>query len=290
MSKKLFVLVTGATGKQGGAVARRLLERGHKVRALTRKVDSASAKAVALAGAELVVGKLEDRASLDAAIKGVDAVFAMSTPFEAGMEAETRQGVTLADAAKTAAVHLVYTSVGSADKKTGIPHFDSKYEVEAHISKIGVPATIVAPVYFMENGINFGRDQLKQGVYATPLAPGRKLAQIAVSDIASFAVLTLENRERFIGKRYDIAGDDVSGNEAVDILSRVTQRKFSYFQVPMDMIRQRMGEDGAKMYEWFERVGYHVDVAALRREFPEVGWHSFEAWAKAQDWKAIFAG
>ena len=182
---------------------------------------------------------------------------------------------------------LVYTSVSDADKKTGIPHFDSKYEVEKHIGSIGARATVVAPVYFMENAF-FTREQLQKGV-STPLRSlrTRKLAQVAVADIAAFAVLALENPDRFAGKRHDIAGDDLSGNDAVEILSRVTGKKFSYFQVPMDMIRQRMGADGAKMYEWFERVGYSVDLAdALKRDFPEVGWHSFEGWAKAQDWSA----
>ena len=290
MSKPLTVLVTGATGKQGGGVARRLLERGHQVRAFTRKADSPAAKALAGLGAQLATGSLDDRAALDRAAAGVDAVFAMSTPFEAGMEAETRQGVTVADAAKAAGAYLVYTSVGSADKKTGIPHFDSKYEVEKHIAKIGAKASIVAPVYFMENATAFSRDQLREGVYATPLTAGRKLAQVAVADIAAYAVLALENPERFAGKRVDIAGDDVSGDEAVEILSRVTGKKFRYFQVPMDMIRQRMGEDGAKMYEWFERVGYSFDLAGLARDYPEIEWHSFEAWAREQDWKAIFGG
>jgi len=290
MSKPLTVLVTGATGKQGGGVARRLLERGHQVRAFTRKADSPAAKALAGLGAQLATGSLDDRAALDRAAAGVDAVFAMSTPFEAGMEAETRQGVTVADAAKAAGAYLVYTSVGSADKKTGIPHFDSKYEVEKHIAKIGAKASIVAPVYFMENATAFSRDQLREGVYATPLTAGRKLAQVAVADIAAYAVLALENPDRFAGKRVDIAGDDVSGDEAVEILSRVTGKKFRYFQVPMDMIRQRMGEDGAKMYEWFERVGYSFDLAGLARDYPEIEWHSFEAWAREQDWKAIFGG
>jgi len=286
---KLAVLVTGATGKQGGAVARRLIERGHRVRAFTRNAESPAAKALVSLGAELAVGKLEDRAALDRALGGIDAVFSMGTPFEAGMAAETQQGVTVADAAKAAGAYLVYTSVGSADKKTGIPHFDSKYAVEKHIREIGAKAAIIAPVYFMDNALAFTRDQMRGGIYATPLTPGRRLAQIALADIAACAVAALENGDRFAGTRHDLAGDDVSGDEAVEILSRVTGKKFNYFQVPMDMIRKQMGEDGAIMYEWFERVGYSFDRAALAREFPGVEWHTFEGWARAQDWNAIFA-
>jgi len=287
MAKNLKVLVTGATGKQGGAVAHKLLANGHKVRALTRKADSAAAVALAKAGVEIAVGNMEDRAALDKAVAGVDAVFGMGTPFEAGETAETKQGVTLADAAKAAGAYLVFTSVGSANQHTGIPHFESKYLVEQHIAKIGLPAAILAPVYFMENAF-FTLDQLKKGVYASPLAPTTKLAQIAVADIGDFAVLALENRERFVGKRHDLAGESLSGNEEVEILSRVSGRKFTYFQVPMANIRQ-MSEDMAVMYEWFERVGYNLDIAALKREFPEVRWHTFEGWAKAQDWKTILS-
>jgi uncharacterized protein YbjT (DUF2867 family) len=286
MANRLDVVVTGATGKQGGAVARRLLDKGHGVRAFTRKADSAAAQALAKAGAKIVTGSLEDGASLRKALEGATSLFAMSTPFEAGMEAETRQGITAADAAKAAGVHLVYTSVASADKKTGIPHFDSKAKVEQHIREIGLRAAILAPVYFMEN-VYFTRAELAKGIYATPLTPSRKLAQVAVADIAAFGVLALENPDRFAGKRVDIAGANVSGEEAVEILSRVSGKKFSYLQVPMEMIRKAMGEDGAIMYEWFEKVGYDVDLAALRRDYPEVGWHDYEAWAKTQDWKGI---
>ncbi len=275
------ILVTGATGKQGGAIARGLLARGHTVRAFTRKADGAAAQSLAAAGAQLVVGALEDRASLDRAAAGADAIFSMGTPFEQGPEVEVQQGINVADAAKAAGAYLVYTSVGSADRATGIPHFDSKYRVEQHLRSIDARAAIIAPVYFMENAY-FTADQLKAGVYATPLSAGRKLAQIAVDDIAACAIAALEDPASFAGTRHDLAGDEISGDEAVAILSRVSGRPFGYFQVPMAMIRQGMGEDGVLMYEWFESTGYHVDRAALARAFPGVAWTSFEAWAQRQ--------
>jgi uncharacterized protein YbjT (DUF2867 family) len=190
------------------------------------------------------------------------------------------------DAAKAAGAHLVFSSVGSANRQTGVPHFDSKYEVEEHIARIGARATVLAPVYFMEN-LYFGKDQLAKGIYATPLSPTRGLAQVAVADIGAVAVRLLEDPGRFAGKRFDLGGDELAGNDVVAILSRVTGRRFTYFQVPLDLIRQRMGEDAVKMYEWFDRVGYTVDRAALRREFPDVAFHDFESWAKAQDWNTL---
>jgi len=213
----------------------------------------------------------------------------MTTPFEGGTQAETRQGISAADAAKAAGVHLVFTSAGSANRQTGIPHFESKDEGEEHIANIGVRATVLAPVYFMEN-LHFGKEQLAKGIYATPLPPTRQLAQVAVADIGAVAVRLLEDPGRFAGKRFDLGGDELTGNDVVAILSRVTGRPFTYFQVPLDLIRQRMGEDGAKMYEWFDRVGFTVDRAALRREFPDVAFHDFESWAKAQDWNTLLQG
>jgi uncharacterized protein YbjT (DUF2867 family) len=285
MSQELTVVITGSTGKQGGAVARGLLERGHKVRAITRDTNSSQAKSLASAGATLVAASLEDTAALTQALEGATSLFAMTTP-SGGTDAETRQGIAAADAAKAAGVHLVFTSVGSANRQTGVPHFDSKYEVEKHIAKLGVRATILAPVAFMEN-LYFIKEQLAKGVYAAALPPARALAQVAVPDIGAVAVRVLEDSARFTGKRFDLAGDELTGNDAMSILSRVTGRNFTYYQVPLDVVRQRMGEDAVKMYEWFDRVGFAVDRAALRREFPDVTFHDFESWTKTQDWSAL---
>ncbi len=285
MAQKLTVVVTGSTGKQGGAVARALLERGHKVRAVTRDPNSGQAKLLANAGAAVVAASLEDTAAIRKALEGATSLFAMTVPF-GGTETETRQGIAAADAAKAAGVHLVFTSVGNANRQTGVPHFDSKYEVEKHIAKIGIRATILAPVSFMEN-LYFIKEQLVKGIYAAALPPTRGLAQVAVVDIGAVAVRVLEDAGRFTGRRFDLAGDELAGNNAMAILARVTGRSFTYFQVPLDVIRQRMGEDYVKMYEWFDRVGYTVDRAALRREFPDVAFHDFESWAKTQDWNAL---
>jgi uncharacterized protein YbjT (DUF2867 family) len=289
MSKKLTVVVTGATGNQGGAVVKSLLDRGHAVRAVTRSADSAKARQLAAGGATLVRAALEDTAALTKALEGATSLFAMTTPLERGTQAETQQGISAADAAKAAGVHLVFTSVGSANRQTGVPHFDSKYEVEMHLAKIGVRATILAPVYFMDN-LHYGKEQLAKGIYAAPLPPTRRLAQVAIADIGAVAVRLLEDPRRFAGKRFDLASDELTGNDVVAILSRVTGRPFSYFQVPLDVIRQRMSEDGAKMYEWFDRVGFTVDRAVLRREFPDVAFHDFESYAKAQDWNTLLRG
>ena len=236
-------------------------------------------------GRSLVTASLEDTAAIKKALEGATSLFSVTLPY-GGTEAETRQGIAAADAAKAAGVHLVFTSVASANLQTGVPHFDSKYEVEKHIAKIGVRATILAPASFMEN-LYFIKEQLAKGIYAVPLPPARALPQVAVADIGAVAVRVLEDAGCFTGKRFDLAGDELTGNDAVAILSLVAGHPFTYFQVPLDVVRQHIGEDAAKMYEWFDRAGFSVDRAPLRREFPDVAFHNFESWAKTQDWNAM---
>jgi uncharacterized protein YbjT (DUF2867 family) len=177
MSDSLSVLVCGATGQQGGALARVLLDKGHRVRALVRRPDSPEARELERLGAELAEGNFEEPSTIEDAAKGMDAIFVVATPFEAGMEAETRHGIAAADAAKAAGVeHLVYSSVANADEDTGIPHFDSKRKVEEHIEGLGIPYTIVAPVYFMENPLSpWTLPELKEGRLPMALPSSRPL-------------------------------------------------------------------------------------------------------------------
>ena len=285
MSDSLSVLVTGATGQQGGALARVLLDKGHQVRAFVRRPNSPEAKELERLGTRLAEGNLEEASTIEDAAKGMDAVFIVATPFEAGMEAETRHGIAAAEAAKAAGVgHLVYSSVANADKDTGIPHFESKRKVEEHIEGLGVPYTIVAPVYFMDNLLApWTLPQLKEGRLPMALPSSRPLQQIALSDIAAYTGVVLENREEFVGRRLDIASDELAGEEVAEVLTRVTGREIHYVELPLEQVRQAMGEDGARMFEWFDQVGYSADIEALRRDHQEVGWHTFEDWIREQD-------
>ncbi|HWK89721.1 MAG TPA: NmrA/HSCARG family protein, partial [Longimicrobium sp.] len=205
------ILVTGATGKQGGGVAHELARHGHTVRGMTRNPDSPAGRALAAAGIQPVRGDFDDPASLVEAARAADAVFAMSTPFEAGTDAETRQGIAIADAARAAGVgHLLFSSVASADQETGIPHFESKRVVERHIHSLGVPFTIIAPVYFMENALSpWGLPALRQGMLAVGMSGSRPLQQVAVADVAGFGALVLERPDEFLGRRIDIASDEL---------------------------------------------------------------------------------
>jgi len=289
MSGKLTVLVTGATGKQGGHLVRELLARGHAIRALTRKPESAGAAALAARGVTIVTGDFEDQGSLERAARGVDTVFAMSTPFESGATTETREGINIVRAASAAGVgvsHLVYSSVAGADRATGIPHFDSKFEVEKAIRQSGVPFTIVAPVFFMENFLaDWLAAGMAKGSIAMALPATRRLQQIAVADIAQFTALVIERRESFFGKRIDIASDELTVATAAAAISETSGRHMEYTALPIDAVRQ-WNDDLARMFEWFDRVGYDADVVGLRWLYPEVAWHRFSNWAREQDWSA----
>jgi uncharacterized protein YbjT (DUF2867 family) len=284
----LDILVTGATGQQGGSVARILIDHGHGVRALTRKPGSPQAIQLEKRGAQIFEGSFDDSDSLKRALHGVDAAFVVGTPFELGTDAETKQGIAVVDAVQQTGVgHLIYTSVGDADQNTGIPHFDSKYRVEQHIKNLGIPHTIVAPVFFYENMFApFMLPGLQQGTLAMALPADRTLQSVALENIGQFAVHAIENRDAFLGKRVNLASDELTGTEYAAVLSRASGRTIQYFPVPIEKVREQ-SEDMALMFEWFDHVGYSVDLDGLRRDYPAIGWKSFEEWAGEKDWKVL---
>jgi uncharacterized protein YbjT (DUF2867 family) len=271
------ILVTGATGQQGGSLTRLLLQKKHKVYALTRNTQSPAAQDLRNRGANIVKGDLDDSDSLKRAVKNLESVFLMGTPFEDGTEGETRRGKSMADIAKENNIeHLVYSSVANADKNTGIPHFESKYKVEQHIKNLGIPHTIIGPTFFMENLLGPG---LQQGQLALPLSSSTTLQQSALENIGEFSALVLERRKPFLGKRIDIASDEVTGEQAAKILSNELRQRIRYVPVPLEQVYQA-NEDMARMYEWYEKAGTGIDISSLHQEYSEVNWHSFRDWAK----------
>ena len=277
------ILVSGATGQQGGAVARNLLERGFAVRALTRDTEKPAAKELGGLGAEVVEGDLEDRDSIERALEGARGVFSVQQFAETGVEGEVRQGKALADAAKETGVeHFVYSSVGSAHKETGIPHFDSKWEVEEHARGIGLPCTVLRPVFFMQNW-EWMREPILGGALPQPLDPEKPLQNVAVEDIGAFAALAFENPDQWIGREVDLAGDEMTMTDIAGAFSRVTGREVSYVQTPWDQFEEQMGEEFAVMYRWFDDVGYEADIGALRSEHP--GLTSLEDYLRGHGWE-----
>jgi uncharacterized protein YbjT (DUF2867 family) len=275
------ILVTGATGQQGGAVARALLAKGQPVRVMTRHPEKAAS--LAKAGAEVVQGDLTNQAILQMALRGVHGVFAMSTWVEEGMEAEVRQGTMLADAAKQAGItHYVYTSVGSAHRNTGIPHFDSKWKVEQHIRQIGLPATILRPVWFMENFTTIAKPSA-EGVLMLPMKSARKLAMVALKDIGEFGAAAFLRPNDFLGQAIDLAGDELTMPETAAQLTHAMGRPIRFQEFPMEQAEAAMGHDLTTMFRWFNEVGYAIDLPALKQKF-QMPLTTFAKWIKTVDW------
>ena len=288
MSKKLSVLVMGATGNQGGSVVKHLLPKGHHIRTLTRNPDSPKAKQLAGQGVEVLKGDFTDSGSLVKAAQGMDTVFAMTTPFESGVDAESKQGIDLADAVKQAGVgHLVFNSVADANHNTNIPHFDSKYKVEEHITSIKIPHTIVAPVYFMDNVFTpWFLPSIQEGTLKFAMPADRPLQQVSVDNIGAFSAAMIERREKVFGKRFDIAGDELTGEQTVAAISKASGKDIGYEGFDPEYMRAE-NADFAEMFLWFNKVGYSADIKNLHKEFPEVHWLNFEQWAQQQDWSVL---
>jgi uncharacterized protein YbjT (DUF2867 family) len=270
------IVVTGATGQQGGATARHLLAQGWRVRALVRDPNKPAAQALAAKGAELVQGDLDDRASLDRALAGTYGVFSVQTFMGPdGPAGETRQGKLLADAAQAAGVqHFVYTSVGGAERKSGLPHFESKFQIEEHIRGLGLPATILRPVFFMEN-LRSPWMGPRDGVLAIGLRPTTSLQMIAADDIGAFAALAIARAQEYIGKAVEIAGDSLTGPQVADAFTRATGQPVRFVEQPLEQVRS-FNAEMADMFAWFNDHGYAADIPALRKLHP--GLMTFETW------------
>jgi uncharacterized protein YbjT (DUF2867 family) len=200
-----------------------------------------------------------------------------------GYDREVQQGKTVADAAKAAGVeHLVYSSVGSAHRQTGIPHFESKWEVEEHVRQSGLPYTILRPVFFMQNW-EWMREHILGGTLAQPLDPDKPFQQVAVEDVGAFATIAFENPDRWVGREVDLAGDEQTMSEIAETFGRVIGREVSYYQVPWDQFEEQMGEEATVNYRWFNEVGYEADIAALRQEHPELT--TFERYLRSHGWE-----
>ena len=257
------ILVTGATGHQGGAVARELLTRQHTVRAMTRKPDSEAAEALARLGAEVVKGDLNDAESLRRALQGAWGVFAVQNTWEAGVEGEEAQGKRIAELARRAgAQHYVYSSVGSAHRKTGIPHFDNKWRIEETVRGLAFPShVILRPVFFMDNFLSaWFKPGIDQGKLMIALGPTTVLQMIAVKDIGKYGLLAFEKAEEMNRKEIDLAGDAHTIPQAAQILSKAAGRTITFQPVPIEQVRKG-SEDSAIMLEWFDRVGYSADIS-----------------------------
>jgi len=290
IDKSNVILITGATGQQGGAVARELLAKGAKVRAMTRHPESPKALELKRLGAEIVQGDLDDPASVERALKGVWGTFAVQNTWEAGVEREEEQGKRFAQLAKKAGVHhFVYASVQSADKKTEIPHFDNKSRVEDVVRSLNFPSyVIVRPVFFMENLASpWFLPGIQEGTLAVGLPADTKLQMISVQDIGKYGAQAFLRHAELNGREIDIAGDEMTMPEVAKVLGQAMGREVRFVQVPIEEVR-KFSDDFATMLEWFDRVGYSADIAARSAE-SGIRPTKFAEWASSVTWPATAA-
>jgi uncharacterized protein YbjT (DUF2867 family) len=274
----LRILVTGGTGHQGGAAARHLLKDGWKVRALVRDPEKPASQALAKAGAELFVGDLLDRASVDLAVQDCHGVYSVQTPAGVGEEGEQQEGFNLAEAAFDAGTqHFVYSSVRGADTAEGPAFVAVKHRIETHIAELGLPATILRPVTFMENWL-YQKESILAGHLKAPIAPDVVRQQIAVDDIGKFVALAFAEHDRFVGVTAEIASDEMTMPEVAQLFSLVLDIPVVY-----DEIEPAPGMVAVRSPAPGEPVPRRADLAALREMVPDL-W-TIERWIRAQDWK-----
>jgi len=278
----LFAVV-GATGQQGGATARALLRAGARVRALTRDPQGHAATVLAAdAGAEVVAADIADARSLRAAFAGVDGVFAMTTfAGPTGPAGQVEHGRLIGDAARDAAVpQVVYSSVGGAERQTGIPHFESKRRVEEYLAELGFPLTVVRPTFFMDNFARGGpRDENGVLVLRLPLPPGVPLQMIAVRDVGAVAAAALLDPAAVPGGAVEIAGDELTGEQIAAAFGQRAGLPSRFEPLPLSALAG--DPDRQAMFGWFAALpAYQADFAATRALAPDV--QDLPAWLTAQ--------
>lgn len=265
-----LIAVVGATGKQGGAVVDALLERGAAVRALTRDAGSERARALVARGVEVVVADAEDPTAMRAALDGVSALSLMTTFSGAdGPQGETRRGVTLVEAARDTGVpFVVQSSVGGAERGTGIPHFESKRRVEEALEASGVPHAFVRPVFFMENlGYQLPAAGADEAVVRMPMPGDVPLQLVAVVDIGRVVAALVSDPERAVGTAVEIAGDELTLEQIVAQITAASGVPTRFEELPVDAL----DDDRGSMFRWFSTLpAYEADFAATRALDPQV--------------------
>ena len=275
-TREQTVVVLGATGNQGGATARHLLADGWRVRALVRDVHAPAAVTLAGAGAELVAGDLDDRASIEEALRGTHGVYSV----QSANPAELAQGLNVVEAVKAAGVgHLVYSSVGGARSQNeyyverGWGPIE-KWQIEERIRELGVPATILRPAGFMEDFTSPARF-FQDGSLNVPWREDLTMQLIAIDDIGAFAALAFARPDDYLGRAVEITGDRLTAPQIAAALSAAAGRPIPHTRVPLDVLWEHAPE-AAKVFTWADARYFDTDLAPLRNALP--GLMDFRTW------------
>jgi uncharacterized protein YbjT (DUF2867 family) len=247
-------------------------------------------------GADVVQGNLQDKESLIKALRGTDGFFVMTTPFgkrfgTLDLAEEVAQGKTALEvASEVGTPHVVLTSVASADRHTGIPHFETKATIEDYFHDLKIPGTVVRPTSFMDGYASpWIAQALKACVLSVPTKPGTKIQMVATRDIGEFVARAFGKPGECLGQTVELAGDSKSMEEVASLLSQSTGRRVVYAEMSDEQARKMFGEDGFKMNRWFDREGFRVDIPSLE---PRWGLRmtTFDEFLGEQDWRSILGG
>lgn len=222
---------------------------------------------------------MDNPASLQAAFADVHGVFSVQGTDQGGA-VEIRRGIAVADAARAAEVaHLIYSSVGGAERRSGVPHFDSKWRVEEHIRHLDLPASIVRPVFFLDNFVKPSLRMVLLALLRSYVPAGKPLQMIATADIGKWVAHAFSHPEAFIGKAEEIAGDALTRAQIVAAFKHHGWAAGLPFPVPRLLLRP-LPYDVRRMFEWFGEAGYTADISALRAQQPSL--LTFDAWLATQ--------
>ena len=267
------IVVTGSTGRQGGAVVRHLLADGWRVRGVTRSPNSTAARELAALGAEVVRADMADPDAMREACAGAQGVFSVQNPMISGEEGELIQGRNVVDAAAQAGVsHVVYGSAGPGTPGTGVAAWDVKFEIAEYARSRGVPLTVLRPMAFME--LMTDRD-LYPSIAAWHLMPrlvgeDRPLPWLSTDDLGAIAARAFADPGTHVGSDLTLAADVRTLSECHTIWRRVTGRSPRRFPMPMWLFERFVGPDLTRMWRWLATHEVAVDLADTRAHHPDL--------------------
>lgn len=281
MTATALILVTGATGAQGGATTRELLAHGHRVRIMTRNSDSPAAQALVQAGAEAVRGDMGNMVSVEAAMHGVSGVFSVQIPDMSGSDNERLHGFNLVKAALKAGVkQFVHTSVTGTEGHTQFPrwgtgywsekYWTDKWDIEEAVRNAGFPSwTVLRPAFMMDNfampKAMYMFPHLQKGEIVTALHANTRMQLIAADDVGVFARAAFENPVKFNGKNIDLAAEAPTMGDVAATLSKVLGKKVVAIELtPEQAVAKGLFPGWVNSQEWSNEVGYRVDIDALK--------------------------
>ncbi|MEI7580107.1 MAG: NmrA/HSCARG family protein [bacterium] len=281
------ILVTGATGRQGGAVIEHLLKNNFNIKALSRTPDSVSAQLLTSKGITVLKGDMSNLQSLKDTMKNCDGVFSIQNYFEYGAEKEIKYGKNVADAAKQSNIsHFIYSSVCNADSNTGVPHFETKNKIEQHIKNIDLPYTILRPVKFMEN---YYIPQVFKGILGGKLfdsiQSGKKHQMIALDDIGKYVADAFASPEQYLNKTIEIAGDELTNEEVAQTMSEVLGIKMKFKRLPLFIVKLVMDKELYLMFNWFYEKGFTANLEETKRNFPSVKVTTLKEFLLSEKWQ-----